>query len=40
MENMEQVTLSRIHPDLVELSGQVAEIKMVVEEDFEIADDV
>jgi len=37
---METITLNKIHKDIVELKEQVANIKMIIGENFELADDV
>ncbi len=37
---MEQVTLNQIHKEILALKNELEKMRLVVEEDFEIADDV
>ncbi len=37
---MEQINLNKIHQDLVELKKEMEKMKLLLEEDFELADDV
>jgi len=37
---MEQINLNKIHKDLIALREEIEEIKIIVGEDFELADDV
>lgn len=37
---VESINMNRIHEDLRELKREIIEMKMVIEEDFELSDDV
>ena len=37
---MANITLEKIHQDIVELRNEIGEIKLILEEDLELSDDV
>jgi len=37
---MEQITIDKLHKDLIALKEEIKEIKIIIGEDFELADDI